>query len=84
MIYGKASFYLDLFQLLKEATVTGRTETLRSTSLRVIHALENGKLDSDHSSQDAMAVGVGEEYIRLAMGLDQEEYLDLMKRSETT
>ena len=79
VMYGKASFYLDLFQLLKEASVTGRTETLRTTSLRVIHALENGKLDSDHSSQDAMAVGVGEEYIRLAMGLDHEAYADLLK-----
>ena len=80
MIYGKASFYLDLFQLLKEATVTGRTETLRSTSLRVIHALENGKLDSDHArGLDARGVGVGEEYIRMAMELDQEEYADLLK-----
>ena len=79
VIYGKAGFTIDLFQRFKEAMATDCVENLRNTSLKVIQALENGNLDCDDACPNGLAVGVGEEYLRMAMGLGEQEYADLIK-----
>jgi len=80
VVYGSSSFYLDLLNLINEATLDQSPEVMKKTVQKVIRALEVGGLESDQPGAGApLALGVSE--LDLGMGLAFEEEIAFMQES---
>jgi hypothetical protein len=68
VVYGSSSFYLDLLNLINEATLNEAQEVMKNTIQKVIRALEAGSLEKDQPEASApVALGVS---VGLGDGLD--------------
>ena len=80
VVYGSSSFYLDLLNLINEATLDESPEVMKKTIQKVIRALETGSLEKDQSECTApLALGVSE--LDLGMGLTFEEEIAFVQES---
>ncbi|HEU0004632.1 MAG TPA: tetratricopeptide repeat protein [Terriglobia bacterium] len=78
VVYGSSSFYLDLLNLINEATL--EPEVLKKAIQKVIRALEAGSLEKDQTEpSQPLALGVSE--LDLGMGLTFEEEIAFMQES---
>lgn len=80
VVYGSSSFYLDLLNLINEATLNEEQEVMKTTIQKVIRALETGSFESEQQEPSApLALGVSE--LDLGMGLTFEEEIAFMQES---
>jgi Flp pilus assembly protein TadD len=80
VVYGSSSFYLDLLNLINEATLDQSPEVLKKTVQKVIRALEAGSLEKDQNESTVpLALGVSE--LDLGMGLTFEEEIAFVQES---
>jgi len=80
VVYGSSSFYLDLLNLINEATLDESPEVMKKTIQKVIRALETGSLEKDQNECTApLALGVSE--LDLGMGLTFEEEIAFVQES---
>jgi len=80
VVYGSSSFYLDLLNLINEATLEQSPEVMKKAIQKVIRALEAGSLEKDQTEpSQQLALGVSE--LDLGMGLTFEEEIAFMQES---
>jgi len=80
VVYGSSSFYLDLLNLINEATLDQSPEIMKKTVQKVIRALETGILEKEpNESTVPLALGVSE--LDLGMGLTFEEEIAFVQES---
>ena len=80
VVYGSESFYLDLLNLINEATLDESPEVMQKTIQKVIRALDAGSLEQYQPEAGAsLALGVSE--LDLGMGLAFEEEIAFMQES---
>ena len=79
VLYGSASFYVDLLKLINEAALDESPEVLKKAIQRVIRALETGSLEQSQSAAAPMALGVSE--LDLGMGLTFEEEIAFVQEA---
>lgn len=80
VVYGSSSFYLDLLNLINEATLNEGQEVMKKTIQKVIRALEAGSFEIEQQEASApLALGVSE--LDLGMGLTFEEEIAFMQES---
>ena len=80
VVYGSSSFYLDLLNLINEATLDQTPEVMKKAIQKVIRALESGRLEEDQKELSApLALGVSE--LDLGMGLTFEEEIAFVQES---
>src|SRR4029078_4771773 len=80
VVYGSSSFYLDLLNLINEATLDQSSEVMKKTVQKVIRALESGSLEKDQKEASTpLALGVSE--LDLGMGLTFEEEIAFVQES---
>ena len=80
VVYGSSSFYLDLLNMINEATLDPSPEVIKKTVQKVIRALEVGGLEKDQPGAGApLALGVSE--LDLGMGSTFEEEIAFMQES---
>jgi len=78
VVYGSSSFYLDLLNLINEATMDQSPEVMKKTIQQISRALETGTLEKDQvEASSPLALGVSE--LDLGMGLTFEEEVAFMQ-----
>jgi len=68
VVHGQGDYYLDLLNLVNEASINPDSNTMSTLADRIVRSFESGCLDKgDTASQPAMALGVSE--LDLGIGL---------------
>ncbi|MCI0419928.1 MAG: hypothetical protein L0387_06775 [Acidobacteria bacterium] len=80
VVYGQSSFYLDLLNLINEATLDQTPDNMRNTVQQVIRALERGCFDKNELG-GGMGLALGVSELDLGMGLTFEEEIAFMQES---
>jgi tetratricopeptide (TPR) repeat protein len=77
VVYGKSSFYLDLLNMINEATVESNLAALQITAQKLIQALERGSFEAngDPMAHVGLALGVSELDLGMGMAMGEVELL---------
>jgi tetratricopeptide (TPR) repeat protein len=75
VVYGQCSFYLDLLNMINEASLESGPEVLKGAAEKIVHALERGSLEKHEDAMAHFGLALGVSELDLGMGMTLEEEL---------